>query len=687
MLEALSGKEPPDSIVDSVFDETEGNPFFVEEVFRHLVEEGKVFDDAGEFRRDINVDELDVPESVRLVVGRRLERLGADAQRVLAAGAVVGRGFPFALLEAITQVDADHLLDIVEQAETARVIVPEMRDGDVHYTFAHELIRQTLLAGLSVLRRQRLHLSIADAIERIDTTAPDTRPSEIAHHLLEAGAGADTERTLDYLERTADRAMEAAAFEEALRAIDDALALVGDTDSTRRARLLERKGWTVRGLGRFEDCIDLWNDVVPVYDQIGEHEVAARLCWEMGYQFIWLSQFPEAFASYARGIEILGDRRSATLATLIGATGALLGLAGSFDQSDEQFVEARAIAEELGDERALARIWWGRTIACWANARLQPAIESGRTAIEYAQRAQDQWVLVDALAWTSFAVSYGGAPVEAGEMAQRGIELGQKLGHVAGELLARRGVSLAAIQAGGDLETLERHARDDLARLQSIRSPWVSQSHAWVANILTLRGELESALREVETAIELEPASGFSGFGASVKFMNRALAGDLPAFQAMLDAREAMPTPGEAPTLGERAALFAAAQGCAILGLNEQAAALYPLLAESVDDVPIAGVFDVALSHRIAGMAAAAARRWDDAATHFETAVRQCDALPNLMDRPSVLHWYGHMLVERGAGDSNGARRMLTEALDSYRAYGMPVHAAMVETLLRNRLG
>ena len=94
MLEALAGQAPPDAIVGAIFEETEGNPFFVEEVFRHLVEEGKVFDDAGAFRTDVEVDQLDVPESVRLVVGRRLERLGAEAQKVLAAGAVVGRAVP-----------------------------------------------------------------------------------------------------------------------------------------------------------------------------------------------------------------------------------------------------------------------------------------------------------------------------------------------------------------------------------------------------------------------------------------------------------------------------------------------------------------------------------------------------------------------------------------------------------------
>ena len=108
-----------------------------------------MFDEAGSFRSDIEVDELDVPESVRLVVGRRLERLGAEAKRALAAGAVVGRAFSFRLLETISDIVPDALLDVIDEAEAAKVIVPEEREGDVHYSFAHELIRQTLLSSLS----------------------------------------------------------------------------------------------------------------------------------------------------------------------------------------------------------------------------------------------------------------------------------------------------------------------------------------------------------------------------------------------------------------------------------------------------------------------------------------------------------------------------------------------------------
>ena len=186
-----------------------------------------------------------MPESVRLVVGRRLERLGDDARKVLAAGAVVGRGFPFDLLEQIVDVESGRLIDIVEAAEDARVIVAEERGGEVHYSFGHELIRQTLLSGLSVLRRQRLHLAVADAIERTDRRARIDRPSEIAHHLLAAGSAADSERTLEFLELTAERALEAAAFEEALRALDDALTVLDSDDPIRWARA-RRAAWVRR---------------------------------------------------------------------------------------------------------------------------------------------------------------------------------------------------------------------------------------------------------------------------------------------------------------------------------------------------------------------------------------------------------------------------------------------------------
>ena len=83
MLEALSGQPPPASLATIIYAETEGNPFFTEEAFYHLSEEGRLFDEDGRWLTDLRVAELEVPEGIRLVVGRRLKRLSDDAQRVL----------------------------------------------------------------------------------------------------------------------------------------------------------------------------------------------------------------------------------------------------------------------------------------------------------------------------------------------------------------------------------------------------------------------------------------------------------------------------------------------------------------------------------------------------------------------------------------------------------------------------
>ncbi len=684
MIAALAGKTPPDAIVDAIFNETEGNPFFVEEVFRHLNEEHKLFDETGDFRSDIEVDELDVPESVRLVVGRRLERLGEQAQKVLAAGAVVGRAFPFSLLEEISDVESGGLLDIVEEAEAARVIVPEERDGAVHFFFAHELIRQTLLSSLSLLRRQRLHLTVANALERLDPDGREHRPSEIANHLVQAGAAAETERTLDYLERTFDRAMEAAAFEEALKAIDDALSVVDESDTARRAQLLEKKGWAVRALGRFEECIAIWEQVVELYAPLGKTEEAGRLAWEMGYQLLWLTRFPDAYAKYAQGLAVVGDEPSSIRAELIGAAAALTGLAGVFDQAESGFAEALEIAEQVGDERALGRINWGRCISLWSHMRTSEAIDAGRQAIEHLERAGDIWTVVDALDWLAYPLATLGEPREALELGKRAIELGAKLGHQGGEILGWRATIISQVLLGVDLNEAISLASYELQRMQAIDSPWVSQSHDWVAAFLTLRGDLDEAFQHTETSQAIEPASAWTGFGLSTRIINRAYAGDIDACRAIVEGNIGLLRDPEALTSGRCFLLHSSLEAMAMLGLADEVEQLYPVLSAIAERMPVRPL-DGTSTDRVLGMAAAVLQHWDEAESHFEAALETAQNYPARFDSPITWHRYAEALIRRGRPeDASRAEELLKSAIAAYEERGMPILLAQAEALVRS---
>ena len=153
-----------------------------------------------------------MPEGVRLVVGRRLERLSEATQALLTAAAVVGRRFDLTLVEALSGLDGEAFLAAIEEAEAAKLIASERAGRETTYVFTHELVRSTLLGALSLPRRQRLHARVAEPIEAVFAPDPSVHASALARHLYEAGAAADETKTIRYLTLAADQALEAGAF-------------------------------------------------------------------------------------------------------------------------------------------------------------------------------------------------------------------------------------------------------------------------------------------------------------------------------------------------------------------------------------------------------------------------------------------------------------------------------------------
>ncbi len=682
MLGALAGGDPPPKLVDAIFSETEGNPFFVEEIFRHFVEEGKVFDEDGAFRSDIEVDELDVPESVRLVVGRRLERLGAEAKRALAAGAVVGRGFSFRLLETISDIVPDALLDIIDEAEAAKVIVPEEREGDVHYTFAHELIRQTLLSSLSIPRRQRLHLAVADAIERLDPTASETKPSEIATHLLESGVAADADRTIKALTRAADRAYDAAAFEDVVRLVQSTLDMLPADDALRRTQMLEKLGRAQRAIGHYEESLATMRTAITTYRDLGEAEAAGRVTFDAGYVLTVLGRFDEAAAINQEGIDLLGDRNVPERANLLAGVGVIVTFAGFLDMGEEYFQKAEEVVEALGPA-VKGRVEWLRSVNRQVVLDIPGAIASGRRAVDLLRESGDVWTLADALGWLSTAKVFNGDNDEAIQLGREGAELAHKIGHISAIMMAQRGVDIGLVNNSGDLEAYEAAANADLALAESIASPFAAQSYTWLGVVAQLRGRVDEALTHHDKACEIETPSAFAA-AWGFRVLNRAFAGDREACgTALAERTEELTNPETPQTAGHASDVLNAAETAAILGLQAEAAKLYPAI--YLPDSWAGGRFyDGAIPARIVGMAAAAAGEWDEAEKHFELVLSQLERQRHALEDPQIRHWFGKMLLDRGqAEDRDRARELIGAALEDYNRIGMPLHAGWAEELLK----
>ena len=239
-IEVVGGMKPLEILVDKVFDQTEGNPLFVTEVVRLLVEDGQLVP-ANKNKRDWNVA---IPQGVREVVGRRLDRLSDECARVLTTAAVIGRTFQLAQLDRLIEdMTEDGLLDTLEEALELRLI--EEVSGKVgEYYFAQALTRDTLSEEMSLTRRVRLHARIAAVMEDLYGADAKDHADELVKHFDMARSVVGTEKLIEYSIIAGNKALETGAFSRALGYFELAMdASGGQAPSARNAEILA-------GLGR-----------------------------------------------------------------------------------------------------------------------------------------------------------------------------------------------------------------------------------------------------------------------------------------------------------------------------------------------------------------------------------------------------------------------------------------------------
>jgi len=223
-LAAVLDGQLPDEIVEKVHARTGGNPFYVGEVGRALVDEPEA------------LVEWPVPAGVREVIRTRLARLSPETVRLLHAASVVGREFPSAVVADMLEASELTCLPLVEEAAAAGWIAARPPG---HHHFVHDLVREAIEAGLAADERVRWHRSAADAVERLHAGRLAPHLSDLARHWAAAAVYGERQRAADWITRAADEAMRRLGYEEAARLYRLALAVGAvHIDDDRRCRLL-----------------------------------------------------------------------------------------------------------------------------------------------------------------------------------------------------------------------------------------------------------------------------------------------------------------------------------------------------------------------------------------------------------------------------------------------------------------
>jgi DNA-binding SARP family transcriptional activator len=263
LLEQLLGGKPAPDLASAIDDTTEGNPFFVREISRALVDEERVEQRQGQWRLKRGA-EVRASTELSDLLRARVTRLGAATKTALTAAAVIGREFGFDVLRGASALPDSSLLDALDLALTSHLL-EETESG---YRFQHSLIRKALYDSLSRTRRARLHGLAAETIESVYTRRPGGLETHIEDLAFHYDLSDRRERALDYLIRAGQKAAGVYyAFEVAVDYFERALTLMdvaGVADSARRWMILESLGWwhtiladTPRAVARFEQAIAL----------------------------------------------------------------------------------------------------------------------------------------------------------------------------------------------------------------------------------------------------------------------------------------------------------------------------------------------------------------------------------------------------------------------------------------------
>jgi tetratricopeptide (TPR) repeat protein/archaellum biogenesis ATPase FlaH len=285
MLESITREEVPWNLAEAVHRQTEGNPLFVQEVVRYLVEEGLLAQQEGRYRPTKDTPlEMNIPEGLRDVIGKRLSLISKECNQLLSIAAVIGREFSLEVLKKVSGLSDDELFSACEEAKKAAVV--EERSGvgaAVTYRFAHAFFRQTLYEEMIAPRRIRLHQQVARALEAIYETRLGEHATELAEHFSHSSDSADLEKAVSYGEMAAKRAIDVYAYGEAVRLLDQAVKIqeiYAPEDKAKRCDLLMTLSDAFSLAGRAtQQAVDIeLQEAFSLAEAIGDKTRASRAC-------------------------------------------------------------------------------------------------------------------------------------------------------------------------------------------------------------------------------------------------------------------------------------------------------------------------------------------------------------------------------------------------------------------------
>jgi class 3 adenylate cyclase/tetratricopeptide (TPR) repeat protein len=669
-IAAIAGTEPAAELVATVYNKTDGNPFFVGEISRLLANDGRLTSAA-------DLPALGVPEGVREVIGRRLNRLSDAANRLLAVASVQGRDFGVDIIAhaaGLTRPDAIRIL----QEPTEAHLVAHIDNQMGHYRFTHALVREVVYTGLSLPERMTLHHRVGEAIEANSQLDVQPRLAELAHHFLQSATLGDADKALEYAMRAGRQSLELFAYEEAADHFQrglKALEYAQPVDLTRRCELLLALGKAEKAAGELATAHTTYEQAAAVAKIARAPESLAQAALGLGVEFVVgivddveIKLLEEALAALGDGDSVLRARVLARLAKALLFTPLLERRAALSEQ-------AVSMARRIGEPATLAAVLYDQHIALWGFANTEERLTIASEVVQLAESKEDR-----ALALQARALRMGNL-LELGDLVtlETEIDVYDRLTLELRQLQYRWHVPLlrssqAAI--AGRFEEAERLAHDGLLVGQRTRHQGAEIFYgAMIAIIRFGQGRFPEVLEGIQETVRRYPSLSAWHCGLAYALFEAGRDEEAQDEFEHLAADDFASLPRD--HLWMTSMVMLALTSTAFRDA-ENAAKLYELLlpyARYNTRVSRIGKGSLGPIAHYLGLLAATIARWDDAAVHFDASIEMSAHMGAPVFLANSRYHCAQVLWARGAtADHRRAEELQEQAASSARALGIHLH-------------
>jgi AAA ATPase domain len=674
-----AGSTPHQSLVRAAHEETEGNPLFLGEVIRLLVEEGRLTAAVSE-----SGYRLSMPRSVRDVIGQRLERLSDECLDLLRLASVLGREFNLDTLSQLSERPVDDVLAGLDEALSARVItdVPGTRN---RLRFAHIVIRECLYDDIGMARRVQLHRRAAHELEILYGEDAESHLAELAHHLFEGATGGDVEKMIRCARRAGARAVSLLAYEEAVRLYRMALQGLESSradDAKERCEVLLDVGDAQTRAADEAGSKETFLQAADLSRNLNLGDQLARAALGYGGRFVWARAGgdPHLIPLLEECLVAIGEDESELRARLLARLAGALRDDPSLEPRESLGKQAVALARRLGDPATLAYALEGLYAALWRpdNSEERFAISSERVAV--GKKAGDRERVLAAHEHRLFLF------LELGDMPSvyRELDAIDRMN----EELRQPAQSWSPVNMRAMLALFEgRFGEAEIAISASFRLRGrTTRSDAVLAQALQLF-QLRSAQGRLAEIAELvqqaaQQLTWYPVLRCAVAVLSCELGSETQARTEFEDiaARDFATLPFDNKWVFSMSLLSEVAY---LLGDRHRAKTLYENLAPYRGNCVSAGDCCTGSASRYLGLLATVLSRPDDAARHFEDGLERN---ARMGARPWVAHTqhdFAVMLVNRdGPEDRARAIELLSDAARTCDELGMPALRVQITAAL-----